>query len=106
MLRKTSISMKYACFFTFLLLSFLGFSTLISQPIEKSVQAAAPKAFQTWLNRCALTVTSTNSSPVTGYQVLVTLNPGNFNYANANLDGSDIRFATSPAAPPFDLNYF
>ncbi|HNB71992.1 MAG TPA: DUF2341 domain-containing protein [Acidobacteriota bacterium] len=106
MLRKTSISMKYACFFTFLLLSFLGFSTLISQPIEKSVQAAAPKAFQTWLNRCALTVTSTNSSPVTGYQVLVTLNPGNFNYANANLDGSDIRFATSPTAPPFDLNYF
>lgn len=98
--------MKYTCFLVLLLLSFPGLSILTSQHLEKEVQAAAPKAFQTWMNRCSLTITSTNSSPVTGYQVLVTLDPGNFNYAQANLDGSDIRFASSPVAPPFDLNYF
>ncbi len=49
-----------------------------------------------WSYRKAITVDNTlGADALTNYQVLVTLNSGNFDYAKANADGSDLRFASS-----------
>ncbi len=49
-----------------------------------------------WSYRKAITVDNTsNANALANYQVLVTLNAGNFDYAKANADGSDLRFTSS-----------
>ena len=49
-----------------------------------------------WEYRKAITVDNTASADaLTDYQILVTLNSGNFDYAKANIDGYDLRFIDS-----------
>lgn len=51
-----------------------------------------PHALDGWLHRNLITVSNTASSALTDYQVRVYLDSSNFAFANANSDGSDIRF--------------
>ena len=48
-----------------------------------------------WLYRSSVTVTNSLATNLTDYQVLITLNTGNFNFAMAKTDGSDIRITLS-----------
>ncbi len=47
-----------------------------------------------WQYRRPLTITSTNTSPLTEYQVFVRLTTSNFDYSNVESDCSDIRFGS------------
>lgn len=59
-----------------------------------------------WQYKQAISLSSTGTA-LTDYQVLVTLTTGNFTYAHANADGSDIRFSTdgTGASAP-DVDYW
>jgi len=52
-----------------------------------------------WTSRRPITITNTTTA-LTNYQVLITLTPTNFNYANARADGSDIRFTRADSTTP------
>lgn len=64
------------------------------------------QASAVWLYQSEITVTSTQSTPATDFQILVELNPGNFDYSHANADGSDLRFASAPFTEVFDISYY
>ncbi len=48
-----------------------------------------------WTYRRDITINNPNTSTLTEYQVLITLNTSNFNYANVQNDCDDIRFANN-----------
>jgi hypothetical protein len=66
----------------------------------------AVRANPDWIYQRELTVTSTRATDAAGFQVLVELNPGNFDYSHANADGSDLRLASTSGAETFDLDHF
>jgi uncharacterized repeat protein (TIGR01451 family) len=54
-----------------------------------------------WTYRLPVTISNAGTA-LTDYQVLVTLNGGNFNFSHARIDGADLRVAnTADAALPF-----
>lgn len=75
-----------------------------------SSDCAAPNVCNTE-NLCAairfsgsVTVSNASSGVLTDFQIPVDLTPGNFNYANGEADGSDLRFSSDGEA--FDLPYW
>lgn len=59
-----------------------------------------------WIYEQEITITSTRATDAAGFQVLIELNPGNFDYSHANANGSDIRFASTAASETFDIAHF
>lgn len=59
-----------------------------------------------WIYQQEITVTSTRANDAAGFQVLVELDAGNFDYSHANVDGSDLRFASTSVAETFDLDHY
>lgn len=65
----------------------------------------APFTVRNWTTRSPLAITTT--VPQANYPVAIELDAGNFNYALAEADGSDLRFATTTdRAAGFDLPYY
>ncbi len=71
-----------------------------------ALAASTVRANPDWIYQRELTVTSTRATDAAGFQVLVELTPGNFDYSHANADGSDLRFASTSGAETFDLDHF
>ena len=86
---KNKTTMKIV---TFLLLISGGLGLCLADDKAQASDWYSPD----WGYRKAITVDNTDSADaLTDYQVLVTLNSGNFDYAKANTDGYDLRFIDS-----------
>jgi len=85
-----------------------GYWPTVTRVLPLATTSAPPPLFVNsagWTETKLIGVRSTDTNPLTNFQVLVELTPSTFNYAAANADGSDLRFG-STNNPTFDLSYY
>ena len=63
----------------------------ITSTIARAISPNQPDYLSGWSWYQQVTITNSTAAPLTDYQVLINLNAGNFVFANARIDGGDIR---------------